>query len=59
MMFFFLFFAVWHYPLQEIQVATPAARAALPIPIGVCSRFVCNGTSNGMAANVWDFERAQ
>ena len=29
-----------------------AARAALPIPISVCSSFVC--PNNGMAASVWD-----
>ena len=30
-----------------------AKRAALPIPINVCSSFVC--PDNGVAANVWDF----
>ena len=30
-----------------------AARAALPIPVGVCSIFVFS--NNGMAASVWDF----
>ena len=33
--------------------ATAAARAALPIPISMCSIFVC--PNNGMAASAWDF----
>ena len=33
--------------------ATAAARAALPIPISVCSIFVC--PSDGMNDSVWDF----
>ena len=45
-------------PLREIRVALPkystaAARAALSIPIGVCSIFV--SPNNGLAASVWDF----
>ena len=45
-------------PLREIRVAKPgygtaAARAALPIPTGVCSIFVC--ANSGVAASVWDF----
>ena len=55
---FFLFFKVLYCPLQEIRVALPgsvtaAARAELPIPISVCSIFLC--PDNGMAARVWDF----
>ena len=55
---FFFFFFVPLCPLLEIQVALPelgtaAARAALPIPISVCSVFLCPDI--GMAVSVWDF----
>ena len=53
--FCLVFVLVLHCCLQEIWVALPgygtaAARAALPVPISVCSFFVC--LNNGMAANV-------
>ena len=37
------------------QSRRAAARAALPIPTGTCSIFVC--PYSGMVVNVWDFER--
>ena len=45
-------------PLQEIQVTLPRkgiadATAALPIPVSVCSIFMC--PNDGVAASVWDF----
>ena len=59
--FFFLSLSLFLYffvPLMEIRVAllwqgTAAARAALPIPISVCSIFVC--VNNGMATSVLEF----
>ena len=44
--------------LQKTRVAitgycTAAARAALPIPMGMCSIFVC--PNNGIDASVWEF----
>ena len=36
--------------------ATPAARAALPIPCGACSVLVL--PNNGRAASAWDLKRA-
>ena len=55
---FFFFFWYFFVPLMEIRVAllwqgAAAARAALPIPISVCSIFVC--PNNGMATSVLDF----
>ena len=35
------------------KLDTAATSTALPIPIGVCSMFMCS--NNGMAARVWDF----
>ena len=44
--------------MQEIRVALPgqgtaATRAALPIPVSVCSIFMC--PNNGMADSIGDF----
>ena len=38
------------------EQGTAAPRAALPIPLSVCSISV--RPNNGMAGRVWDFERA-
>ena len=50
---------VLHCRLWKIRIALPgmlgtaAKRAALPIPVSVCSIFVC--PNNAMAGSVWDF----
>ena len=55
----FLLVFVLLCPLRDIWV-TAAARAALPIPLGVCSIFVCPNNiyytcMYHMVASVWDF----
>ena len=41
------------FSLPHLSKATAATKAALPIPISVCSISAC--PNNGMAASVWDF----
>ena len=53
-----IFVSVLPCPLGEIWITLPrqdraAMRATLPIPVSVCSIFMC--PNNSVAASVWDF----